>query len=122
VLYAFSTENRTRLVRWLPMFRAQAVNIADCRRPKCEAAGLQGIGFHSLRRASATALVQARVDLKTAQTRPGHSDPRVTLSIYAQAVAEADRSAAEVFGAHFLPQSSNAPDEIAHESRTRDEE
>ena len=53
--------------------------------PACEAAGLQGIGFHSLRRASATALVYARVDLKTAQTRLGHSDPRLTLSIYAHA-------------------------------------
>lgn len=71
--------------------------------PACEAADLPDIGFHSLRRASATALVFAGIDLKTAQTRLGHSDPRLTLSIYAQAVVEADRTAAEVLGAHFLP-------------------
>ena len=88
--------------------------------PACEAAGLQGIGLHSLRRASATALGYARVDLKTTQTRLGHSDPRLTLSIYAQAVAKADRSAADVLGARFLPQLPTTADGIAHESRTRD--
>ena len=34
-------------------------------------------------------MVTNRVDVKTAQTRLGHSDPRVTLAIYAQAVEEA---------------------------------
>lgn len=81
--------------------------------PACEAAGLQGIGFHLLRRASVTARVFARVDLKSAQTRLGHSDPRLTLSIYAQAVAEADRSAADVLGAHFLLQRPTTADGIA---------
>jgi len=35
------------------------------------------------------------VDLKTAQTRLGHSDPRLTLAVYAQATTEGDRVAAE---------------------------
>lgn len=43
------------------------------------------------------------VDMKTAQTRLGHSDPRLTLAIYAQATTEADRSAATRIGARFLP-------------------
>jgi hypothetical protein len=30
----------------------------------------------------------------TAQTRLGHSDPRLTLAVYAQAAPEADRAAA----------------------------
>jgi integrase len=47
--------------------------------------------------------VFAGIDLKTVQTRLGHSDPRLTLSIYAQAVVEADTTAAEILGAHFLP-------------------
>jgi integrase len=70
--------------------------------PACKTSGLEGFGFHGLRRASATALVLAGVDLKTAQTRLGHSDPRLTIGLYAQAVAEADRAAAEVLGARFL--------------------
>ncbi len=72
----------------------------------CEAAGLEGIGFHSLRRASATALVHARVDLKTAQTRLGYSDPRLTWSIYAEAVASrpvrGGRSWGHIFCRNYL--------------------
>lgn len=71
--------------------------------PACRVAGVDGIGFHSLRRASATAMVTGGVDLKTAQTRLGHSDPRLTLAIYAQAVGEADREAAELVAERLLP-------------------
>ena len=39
------------------------------------------------------------VDVKTTQTRLGHSDPRLTLAIYAQAVTDADRAAAVKLGA-----------------------
>jgi integrase len=39
---------------------------------------------------AATALVLERIDMKTAQTRLGHSDPRLTLAVYAQATTEAD--------------------------------
>ena len=40
-----------------------------------------GAGFHDPRRANATNLVLANVDPKTAQTRLGHSDPRLTLAV-----------------------------------------
>ena len=40
--------------------------------------------------------------MKTAQNRLGHSDPRITLAIYAQAVEEADRRAADMVGETFL--------------------
>lgn len=43
------------------------------------------------------------VDLKTAQTRLGHSDPRLTLGLYAQASKDADREAAERVGVRFMP-------------------
>ena len=42
------------------------------------------------------------VDVKTAQTRLGHSDPRLTLAIYAQATGEGDRSAANKLGARLM--------------------
>ncbi|HEY4408507.1 MAG TPA: hypothetical protein VGO87_01385 [Acidimicrobiia bacterium] len=40
--------------------------------------------------------------MRTAQARLGHSDPRLTLAIYAQATGEADRAAAARIGARFL--------------------
>jgi integrase len=69
--------------------------------PAVQRAELSGIGFHDLRRMAATALVLERVDMKTAQTRLGHSDPRLTLAVYAQATTEADRAAAEAVAGRF---------------------
>ncbi|MDF1595814.1 MAG: hypothetical protein P1T08_06935 [Acidimicrobiia bacterium] len=51
----------------------------------------------------AAGLVLEGVDIKTAQTRLGHTDPRLTLGIYAQATTEADRQAADRLGDRFLP-------------------
>jgi integrase len=47
-------------------------------------------------------LVLEGVDMKTAQARLGHTDPRLTLAIYAQATTEADREAADRLGERFL--------------------
>ena len=91
--------------------------------PACVAAGLgtltkdddtsrehyTGLTFHDLRRANATGLVLAHVDLKTAQTRLGHSDPRLTLGVYAQASNEADRAAADALEDHFRAGSGDRP-------------
>ena len=50
------------------------------------------------------------VDLKTAQTRLGHSDPPLTLAVYAQTTSEADRAAAEALGRRFIDvRAMNAP-------------
>jgi integrase len=69
--------------------------------PETKRERYEGAGFHDLRRANATGLVLAGVDLKTAQTRLGHSDPRLTLAVYAQATTDADKAAADALGAHF---------------------
>jgi integrase len=85
--------------------------------PACAGAGLgtllrptadrkrhyEGLGFHDLRRVNATVLVSEGVDIKTAQARLGHSDPRLTLAVYAQATSEADRDAADRVGGRLLP-------------------
>ena len=73
--------------------------------PAVAKAGLGGTGFHDLRRANASTLVAEGVDVKTAQTRLGHSDPRLTLAVYAQAVPEADRAAAKALGRKFFQRS-----------------
>jgi integrase len=48
--------------------------------------------------------------VKTAQARLGHSDPRLTLAIYAQATTEGDRSAASKLGARLMRPSSRSGD------------
>ncbi len=70
--------------------------------PAVKAAGLDGLNFHDLRRTNATVMVAEGVDVKTAQARLGHSDPRLTLAIYAQATTEGDRSAANKLGARLM--------------------
>ncbi|MDP9387291.1 MAG: site-specific integrase [Actinomycetota bacterium] len=70
--------------------------------PACCAVGLRGLRYHDLRHANATGMVAAGIDVKTAQTRLGHSDPRLTLAVYAQATNAADRAAADQLGALFM--------------------
>ena len=72
-----------------------------------------GLGFHDLRRANATGLVADGVDIKTAQALLGHSNPQLTLGLYAQAVVSMGEAAAEAMAARFL---SPARDERAMES------
>ena len=69
--------------------------------PATSKVGLDGVRFHDLRRTATTQLVLANVDLKTAGTRLGHSDPRLTLAVYAQATSEADKAAADLVGERF---------------------
>jgi len=63
---------------------------------------LSALNFHDLRRTNASVMVAEGVDVKTAQARLGHSDPRLTLAIYAQATTEGDRSAAKKLGARLM--------------------
>ncbi len=61
--------------------------------PACKRLGFTNTTFHDLRRFNATVMVGAGVDLKTAQVRLGHADPRLTLALYAQATTAGDLSA-----------------------------
>jgi integrase len=72
--------------------------------PAAKKAGCEGAGFHDLRRLNATTLVVGGIDVKTAQVRLGHADPRMTLAIYASAPASVDRAAADVIGERFFGQ------------------
>jgi len=82
------------------------LNYANWRRrvwaPATRAAGIPGAGFHDLRRTSASQMVAQGVDVKVAQTRLGHSSVRLTLEVYARAVDEADRAAADRLGEAFF--------------------
>jgi integrase len=86
--------------------------------PAVEASEVDGASFHDLRRANATGLVASGVDLKTAQTRLGHSDPRLTLAVYAQATTKADEAAADALGAWFAPATADSRGLSADSTRT----
>jgi integrase len=73
--------------------------------PACERAGVAELRFHDLRSMAATALIAAGTDVKTTQTRMGHSSPQMTLALYARATEQADARAAEAVGAIFRPAS-----------------
>ena len=54
--------------------------------------------LHDLRHFSATELIGAGVDIRTVAGRLGHADPAITLRVYAHALEERDRAAAELLG------------------------
>ena len=76
--------------------------------PATRAAGLEGLLFHDLRSNATTALIAEGVDVKVAQVRIGHSDPRITLGLYPRATPEADRRAADRVGERFRPRDGRA--------------
>lgn len=60
--------------------------------------------FHELRHTQATQLLANGVDVKTVQTRLGHSNASLTLNWYAHAIPENDEKAAQIVGELFDPQ------------------
>lgn len=59
--------------------------------------GYSGLTPHMLRHTQATLLIGANTDIKTVQTRLGHSSINLTLDTYSHAIAENDRIAADTF-------------------------
>ena len=64
-----------------------------------DAHGFRGVTFHDLRHIHASILLAKHVDLPSVSARMGHSDPDVTLRVYADALAPDDLSAAETMDA-----------------------
>ena len=61
-------------------------------------AGFPKLRFHELRHTQATVLLSRRVDVKTVSSRLGHSSASITLDMYADAMPETDRAAADAIG------------------------
>ncbi len=64
--------------------------------------GLLDVTTRSLRYTNTTSLV-GHTDVKTAQHRLGHTDPALTLRVYAQRTRPGDEAAAAAVGAELLP-------------------
>lgn len=58
--------------------------------------GFDGLKFHELRHTQATQLLASGVDVKTVQSRLGHASASLTLDLYAHALPEKDREAADI--------------------------
>ena len=85
--------------------------------PARAAAGLPHFNFHDLKHTAGTALLEEGVNIKTAQERLGHANPRTTLAVYAQATKEADREAANRLGERFRPRDGRGMDRQPGKSR-----
>lgn len=66
-----------------------------------DAHGYQGVTFHNLRHTHATLLLANNIDVVTVAYRMGHSDPSVTLRVYAHALGSRDQAAAHAFDQLF---------------------
>lgn len=64
--------------------------------------GWKGLRFHELRHTHATILIADGVDVKTVQTRLGHSSAVVTMTCYAHAIPLSDGAAAEALDASLF--------------------
>jgi integrase len=70
--------------------------MSDLMRQLCEKASISPAPPHHLRHAHASALAALGMDVKTLQRRLGHASASVTLDVYAYALGEMDRRAAEL--------------------------
>ena len=73
--------------------------------------GFKGLKFHELRHTQATQLIGNDVDMKVVQHRLGHSSFNLTMDLYAHALPENDRAAADTIGRLF-----STPDDAVGES------
>lgn len=76
-------------------FESERTYIDKTGRKRTHNVGYEGLTFHDLRRAHATYLIAANVDLKTVQSRLGHQSLQLTIDTYASAIAARDRIAAD---------------------------
>lgn len=60
--------------------------------------GFHGFNLHELRHTQATLLIGQGADIKTIQNRLGHSTASLTMDIYAHAIEQNDRTAADAIG------------------------
>jgi integrase len=67
-------------------------------------AELKDIRFHDLRHTQATHLIANGTNIKTVSARMGHATTRITLDLYAHALPEQDREAAERMGSWLIKQ------------------
>lgn len=81
-----------------------------------ESERLPVLSMHKLRHTSASILISQGLDPVSVAARLGHSDPSITLSIYAHAYAEKDKAAAEAIERALVPGLEKLKDQEEHEN------
>jgi integrase len=84
-------------------------------RPACEGAGIPVVGFHNFRYTYSTWADPSRESIKALQSQLGHTDSRLTLSVYTQPIPDAQRELASKIARVLLP---NAPKLARGEDRS----
>lgn len=79
--------------------------------PACERAGIPRVGFHVFRYTFATWAEPTGESIKALQAQMGHTDPRLTLSVYTQPMPEAQRQLAGKVARVLLPNAAKFEDE-----------
>lgn len=79
--------------------QGRAIRYVDSRGiPRIKRTGYEGLKFHEFRHTQATLLISNGADIKTVQNRLGHSTAALTMDIYAHAIEQNDREAADEIG------------------------
>ena len=91
--WLFIQENGKQMSYYTPYAAFQDI-IARYNTDRPEEEQLPAIPFHGLRHTSATLLIAGQQDLRTVSSRLGHAQASTTMNIYAHAIKENDRKAA----------------------------
>jgi integrase len=76
--------------------RSQANKLREKKlRPLLPSLGIQLAGFHAFRHGVASALIDGGASITTVGAQLRHSDPRITLGLYAHVVPKSQRHAVE---------------------------
>lgn len=79
--------------------QGRAIRYVDSRGiPRIKRTDYEGLKLHDLRHTQATLLISNGADIKTVQNRLGHSMAAPTMDIYAHAIEQNDRKAADEIG------------------------
>ncbi|NCE75429.1 site-specific integrase [Anaerotruncus sp. X29] len=89
------TQDNGRMMNYSTPYQALQDTITRYNKDKPTEQQLPHIPFHGLRHTSATLLIASQQDVKTVSTRLGHAQTSTTMNIYAHALQESDRKAAD---------------------------
>lgn len=90
------TQDNGKMMNYSTPYQALQDAISRYNQDKPVEQQLPYIPFHGLRHTSATLLIASHQDLKTVSKRLGHAQTSTTMNIYAHALQESDRKAADV--------------------------
>ena len=89
------TQDNGKMMNYSTPYQALQDTLARYNSGKPTDQQLPRIPFHGLRHTSATLLIASQQDLKTVSKRLGHAQTSTTMNIYAHALQESDRKAAD---------------------------